>query len=147
LRTDITPVLESIQAPTMVARRRGDRDLRRDHVVDIAERIPHARLVEFDGDDSVWFAGDADGVLDEIESFLTGVRVHIAARIMALAAAGEVLVSGVIPPLVLGSRLTFTDRGNHELKGVPGYWSVLAVDYSSPASGSRTSNRAPLARL
>jgi class 3 adenylate cyclase len=233
-------LLESIQAPTLVTRRRGDRDLRHDHVRDLAERIPHARLLEFDGDDSVWFAGDADPVLDEIESFLTGGRratssnrvlstvlftdivestkraaqlgdeawktalgahnrvverhvaasrgalvkftgdgalatfdgparaincacairdavedigltirvglhtgevemvagdvhgiaVHIAARIMALAAPGEVLVSGVIPPLVLGSQMTFNDRGDHELKGVPGSWGVLAVDDS-----------------
>ena len=64
----------SIQAPTLVLRRRGDRDVRRDHARDLAERIPNARFVEFDGDDSVWFAGDADIVLDEIESFLTGQR-------------------------------------------------------------------------
>jgi hypothetical protein len=49
---------------------------------------------------------------------------------MSLAAPGEVFVSGVIPPLVLGSRLAFTDRGDHELKGVPGCWGVLAVDDS-----------------
>jgi hypothetical protein len=35
---------------------------------------------------------------------------------------GEVLVSGMIPPLVLGSRITFIDRGDHELKGVPEPW-------------------------
>ena len=40
----------------------------------VAERIPHARLVEFDGDDHEWFAGNSDRVLDEIESFLTGGR-------------------------------------------------------------------------
>ena len=48
-----------------------------------------------------------------------GIAVHIAARIMALAGSGEVLVSGVIPPLVLGSRIAFEDRGSHTLKGVP----------------------------
>ena len=237
LRTDVRPALESIQAPTLLLRRRGDRHVRREHAQDLAERIPHARLVELDGDDNVWFAGDADRVLDEIESFLTGERsatpsnrvlstvlftdivgstqraaqlgdeawttalaahnrvverhvagargvivkftgdgalatfdgparaincacairdavedlgleiraglhtgevemadgdvhgiaVHIAARIMALAGPGEVLVSGVIPPLVLGSRIAFTDRGIHELKGVPDRWPVLAV--------------------
>jgi class 3 adenylate cyclase len=47
---------------------------------------------------------------------------------MSLAGPDEVLVSGVIPPLVLGSRLTFTDRGDHELKGVPGPWRVFSVD-------------------
>ena len=56
-----------------------------------------------------------------------GIAVHIAARIMALAAPGEVLVSGAIPPLVLGSRIAFADRGSHELKGVPDCWPVLAV--------------------
>ena len=47
---------------------------------------------------------------------------------MSLAAPGEVLVSGVIPPLVLGSRLRFEDRGSHILKGVPEAWPVLAVN-------------------
>ena len=56
-----------------------------------------------------------------------GIAVHIAARIMALAAPGEVLVSGVMPPLVLGSRIAFDDRGTHQLKGVPDPWPVLAV--------------------
>jgi class 3 adenylate cyclase len=232
----VRPVLGSIQAPTLVMRRRGDPDAH-EHSLALAERIPHARLVEFDGDDSVWFAGDAESVLDEVETFLTGQRgappsnrvlstvlftdivgstqraaqlgddawttvlqahdrvverhvaasrgivvkstgdgalatfdgparaincacairdavediglsirvglhtgevemvagdvhgiaVHIAARIMALAAPGEVLVSGVIPPLVLGSRITFDERGSHALKGVPDTWPLLAV--------------------
>lgn len=239
-RTDVRPLLASIQAPTLVLRRRDDRHVRAGHAQDIVARIPDARLVEFDGEDSVWFAGDADSVLDEVETFLTGQRgappsnrvlstvlftdivestqraaqlgddawtlilsahdrlierhvtswrgdvvkftgdgalatfdgparaiecacavrdavadiglsirvglhtgeieksdgdihgiaVHVAARIMSLAAPGEVLVSGVIPPLVLGSRLTFDDRGHHELKGIPGSWPVLAVDES-----------------
>jgi class 3 adenylate cyclase len=240
LRTDARPVLGSIQAPTLVMRRRGDRDVRREHALNLVERIPDARLIEFDGDDSMWFAGDADPILDEIESFLTGARspkpsnrvlstvlftdivgsteratqlgdeawtaalaahdrmveryitaargvvvkstgdgvlatfdgparaidcacairdavediglkiraglhtgevevapgdvhgiaVHVASRIMSLAGPRDVLVSGVIPPLVLGSRLAFTDRGDHELKGVPGAWRVFAVDDS-----------------
>jgi len=237
LRTDVRPVLESIQAPTLLLHRRGDRHVLNGHLHYLADRIPQARLVEFDGDDHVWFAGDADRVLDEIESFVTGTRaatptnrvlatvlftdivgsteraealgdkawttaldahdrvvdehvtsargevikftgdgalatfdgparaincacairdavqdlgldiraglhtgevemvdrdvhgiaVHIAARIMALAGPGEVLVSGVIPPLVLGSRIAFDDRGSHALKGVRDPWPVLAV--------------------
>ena len=237
MRTDVRPVLESIQAPTLLLHRRGDRHVRDGHAKYLAERIPQARLVEFDGEDHEWFAGDSDRVLDEIESFLTGGRaarttnrvlstvlftdivgsteratalgdeawtttlaahnraverhvagargtvvkftgdgalatfdgparaincacairdavadlgltirtglhtgevemvdgdvhgiaVHIAARIMALAAPGEVLVSGAIPPLVLGSGITFDDRGSRELKGVPDPWPVLAV--------------------
>jgi class 3 adenylate cyclase len=237
VRTDVRPALESIQARTLLLRRRGDRHVVGGHARYLAERIPHARLVEFDGDDHEWFAGDAERVLDEIESFLTGARpvgptnrvlstvlftdivgsterasavgddawmatlgahnrvierevadargavikftgdgtlatfdgparaincacairdavqdlgisiraglhtgevevvdndvhgiaVHIAARIMALAGSNEVFVSGAVPPLVLGSRITFDDRGSHQLKGVPDPWPVLAV--------------------
>ncbi|KAA8960464.1 adenylate/guanylate cyclase domain-containing protein [Mycobacterium sp.] len=237
LRTDVRPAVDSIQAPTLLLHRRGDRHVTGAHARYLAERIPQARLVELDGDDDVWFAGDADRVLDEIESFVTGTRaaartnrvlatvlftdivgsteraealgdgtwtrvlnahndvvtthvasargdlvkftgdgalatfdgparaincacairdavhdlgldiraglhtgevemverdvhgiaVHIAARIMALAEPGEVLVSGVIPPLALGSRIAFDDRGTYELKGVRDPWPVLAV--------------------
>ena len=238
--TDVRPVLETIQAPTLVLSRRGDRHIRLGHGRNIAQRIPNARYVELDGDDSVWFAGDADTVLDEVQTFVTGQRgappsnrvlatvlfsdivestrravqlgddawtkilaahdriielqvtgwrgevvkftgdgalatfdgparaiecacairdavedlglevraglhtgevekadgdihgiaVHVASRIMGLAGAGEVLVSGVMPPLVLGSRLVFEDRGDHDLKGVPGSWRAFAVDDS-----------------
>src|ERR1700751_3518405 len=74
LRPDVRPVLDSIQAPTLLLHRRGDRHVLGGHVRYLAERIPHARLVELDGDDHVWFAGEADRVLDEIESFVTGAR-------------------------------------------------------------------------
>ena len=237
MRTDIRPALESIQAPTLLLHRRGDQHVVGGHVRYLVERIANARLVELDGDDHEWFAGDSDRVLDEIESFVTGrppagptnrvlstvlftdivgsteraaalgdeawttalgahdrvverhvasargavvkftgdgalatfdgparaigcacairdavgdlglsiraglhtgevemvdgdvhgIAVHIAARIMALARPGEVLVSGAIPPLVLGSRIAFDDRGSHALKGVPDPWPVLAV--------------------
>lgn len=237
LRTDVRTVLCCIHAPTLILHRVGDNHVCPQHPRFVAARMPHARLVELDGDDHEWFAGDADRVLDEIESFLTGARpgaptnrvlstvlftdivgstaraaelgdeawttaldahnrlverhvagargrvvkftgdgalatfdgparaincarairdaveslgltiriglhtgevevvdgdiygiaVHIAARIMGLAGPGEVLVSGVIPPLVLGSRIAFEDRGSHKLKGVSGPWPVFAV--------------------
>lgn len=237
LRTDIRPALASIQAPTLLLHRSGDRHVHRDHAVHMAGRIADARRVELDGDDNAWFAGDAGRVLEETETFVTGGRavpqsnrvlstvlftdivgstelaaalgdtpwtamlaahdrvvertvtaargavvkftgdgalatfdgparaincarairegvaelgltiraglhtgevemtdgdvhgiaVHIAARIMGLAAPGEVLVSGVVPPLVLGSRFAFADRGHHELRGVPQRWPVFAV--------------------
>jgi class 3 adenylate cyclase len=56
-----------------------------------------------------------------------GIAVHIGARVAALASGGEVLVSGSVPPLVVGSGLDFADRGEHELKGVPGTWRLFAV--------------------
>jgi predicted ATPase/class 3 adenylate cyclase len=55
---------------------------------------------------------------------LGGLIVHIAARIGALAAQGEVLVSGTVKDLVAGSRIAFVDRGEHQRKGVPGSWKV-----------------------
>jgi class 3 adenylate cyclase len=53
---------------------------------------------------------------------LAGLAVHIAARIPDLAAPGEVLVSSTVKDLVAGSRIDFVDRGEHQLKGVPGAW-------------------------
>ena len=58
---------------------------------------------------------------------VAGMAVHIGARVAALAAASEVLVSGVIPSLVTGSGIAFDDRGERELKGVPGTWRLFAV--------------------
>ena len=56
-----------------------------------------------------------------------GLAVHIGARISGLAGAGEVLVSSTVRDLVVGSGQTLADRGEHELKGVPGPWRVFAV--------------------
>lgn len=67
------------------------------------------------------------GEVEVVGDDLRGIAVHIAARIMALAGGGEVLVSGAVPPLVLGSGIRFEDRGTHTLKGVPDEWPVFAV--------------------
>jgi class 3 adenylate cyclase len=56
-----------------------------------------------------------------------GIAVHIAARVGALAAGGEVLVSRTVTELVAGSGLEFQDRGSHALKGVPASWQVYRV--------------------
>jgi class 3 adenylate cyclase len=237
-RLDIREVLPTIQAPTLVLHRRGDRMVDIDLGRYLADHIPGAKLVELDGDDHLFFTGDADALLDEIEEFLTGVRprppvervlatvlftdvvsstqravelgdeqwgkllrshdaqvrrqlerfqgrevnttgdgflatfdgparaircaiaireavraigldvraglhtgevemsdadiagiaVHLAARVAATADAGEVLVSRTVVDLVAGSGLTFADRGEHTLKGVPGQWSLFAVE-------------------
>ena len=58
---------------------------------------------------------------------LGGIAVHIGARIGALAAADEVLVSSTVRDLVAGSGIKFEDRGIHTLKGVPGKWYLLAA--------------------
>jgi pimeloyl-ACP methyl ester carboxylesterase len=74
LEIDLTDVLPTIQAPTLVIHRTGDRmvpiaDGRR-----VAELIPGARFAEFEGDDHFVYLGNSDAVMDEIEEFLTGVR-------------------------------------------------------------------------
>src|SRR3954465_9305889 len=72
-------------------------------------------------------AGLHTGEVEMADGDVHGIAVHIAARIMALAGPDEVFVSGAVPPLVLGSGLSFDDRGSHELKGMPHRWPVLAV--------------------
>lgn len=77
-------------------------------------------------------AGVHTGEVEIVGTDLRGVAVHIAARVCAQANAGEVLVSGTVKELVLGSGLEFDDRGEHSLKGVPGEWRLYAVH---PESG------------
>jgi len=59
---------------------------------------------------------------------LGGLSVHIAARVGASAGPDEVLVSGTVKDLVVGSGLAFTDRGTHSLKGAPGEWRLYALE-------------------
>jgi class 3 adenylate cyclase len=236
-KVDVRDVLPSVQCPTLVMHRSGDRDSRVEEGRYIAECVPGARFVEFPGDDHVPWA-NMDPLLDEVEEFLTGVRpapasdrvlatilftdlvgstdrarelgdaawsalldkhhdavrrelvrfsgeeidtagdgflaffdgparaircalaigetlqplqlavragvhtgeverrqgdkprgiaVHVGARIMSLAGAGEVLVSATTMDLVAGSELEFDDRGEHELKGIDGARRVYAA--------------------
>jgi class 3 adenylate cyclase/acyl-coenzyme A thioesterase PaaI-like protein len=59
---------------------------------------------------------------------LTGIAVHIAARVQAAAAPGEVLVSETVKAIATGSGVRFEDRGKHSLKGVPGEWRLYLVE-------------------
>jgi class 3 adenylate cyclase len=72
-------------------------------------------------------AGVHTGEVELVGDDLAGLAVHIGARIGALADAGEVLVSSTVKDLVVGSGLGFTDRGEHELRGVPGKWLICAL--------------------
>jgi pimeloyl-ACP methyl ester carboxylesterase len=233
---DVRDMLPSIQAPTLVVHRRGDRMIRVEHGRFLAEHIAGARLVELPGDDHLFYFGDTDAILAEIEVFLTGVRhveadralatvlftdivgstrhtatvgdrrwremldehdraieqlvvrfqgvlikttgdgvlatfdgpgravrcaiairdavgplglevraglhvgeverrgdditgmaVVIGRRICDLAGPGEIVVSRTVTDLVVGSGLTFADRGAQALKGVPGDWQLFTV--------------------
>lgn len=57
-----------------------------------------------------------------------GIAVHTAARVQAAAEPGEILVSRTVTDLVAGSGIGFTQRGDYELKGLPGKWQLLAVN-------------------
>jgi class 3 adenylate cyclase len=57
----------------------------------------------------------------------SGLAVHLGARVAALAQAGEILVTSTVQMLVLGSGISFADRGLHRLKGIPGQWQLFAV--------------------
>jgi class 3 adenylate cyclase len=236
-KIDVRDVLPTIRVPTLIVHRVGDLIAPVEGARLMAERIPDARLVEFEGDDHVPFTGDFNPVLDEMEEFLTGARqarpldrvlatvmftdivdstrraadvgdrgwsrmlerhdeltrrqlerfrgqevktlgdgflatfdgparaiecacairdgigahglevraglhtgecelygddvrgmaVNIGARVGALADANEVLVSSTVKDLVVGADLRFTERGEYELKGVPGKWRLYAA--------------------
>ena len=71
------------------------------------------------------------GECERIGNELSGLAIHIAARIGAAARPGETLVSRMVSDLVAGSGLNFTSRGIHQLKGVPGDWELLASTSST----------------
>jgi class 3 adenylate cyclase len=235
---DIRAVLPAIKVPTLIMHRRGDRLIDVANARYLAANISDARYLELPGDDHIYFAGDADALLDEIEEFVTGARgthdpdrilatvmftdivgstehaarlgdrrwqllmsdhdelfanqisvyrgrtirstgdgvfasfdgparaircalslvdaarrldvevraglhtgecelagddlagvtVHIGARIADLAEPHQVLVSGTVRDLVVGSNIPFRSRGVQALKGVPGEWSLYMVD-------------------
>ena len=72
-------------------------------------------------------AGVHTGEVELAGDHVRGIAVHTGARIAGHAAPGEVLVSGTVRDLVAGSGLAFDDRGEHELKGVPGSWRLFAL--------------------
>jgi pimeloyl-ACP methyl ester carboxylesterase len=190
---DIRAILPAIQVPTLIMHRRGDRLIDVANARYLAEHIAGARYLELPGDDHIWFAGDADSLLDEIEEFVTGslgthdpdrvlatvmftdivsstehaarlgdrrwhdlmtdhdellsrqiavhtgecelagndlagVTVHIGARIADLAQPSQVLVSGTVRDLVVGSNIAFQYQGIKSLQGVPGEWRLFKVD-------------------
>lgn len=72
-------------------------------------------------------AGVHTGEVELAEGKLRGLAVHIAARVMAEAQDGGILVSSTVRDLVVGSGIEFADRGTHELKGIPGSWALFEV--------------------
>jgi pimeloyl-ACP methyl ester carboxylesterase len=81
-------------------------------------------------------AGIHTGECELLDADIGGIAVHIAARILGQAGAGEILVSRTVRDLVVGSGMGFEDRGSVELRGVPGTWQLLAVERHGARAGS-----------
>jgi class 3 adenylate cyclase/streptogramin lyase len=91
-------------------------------------------------------AGIHVGECEQMGKKVGGVAVHTAARVLAAAQPGEVLVSGTTKELVGGAGVDFEDRGTHRLKGVPGEWRLFAVDAIDRTRRSPTADPAEAER-
>ena len=106
-------------------------------------RWPHLRFDQFRGADPTAHrrqasvcrapgpvsvrAGIHNGECEVLDGRVTGIAVHLGARIAASATANELLVSSTVKDLMAGSGIDFEDRGLQELRGVPGQWRLFAV--------------------
>lgn len=110
LQCDVRRHLSSVSAPTLVLHRSGDRFIRPDAGRYLAEHIKGARYVELPGEDHFHFVGDADGLLDEIEEFLTGSRQG---------AEGDVVMAAILFTDIVSSTEQAARMGHRR-------WSALA---------------------
>jgi class 3 adenylate cyclase len=72
-------------------------------------------------------AGIHTGEIERSEERISGIGVHIAARVMSLAKSGEVLASRTVRDISVGSNMQVNDRGTHALKGIADDWQLFAV--------------------
>jgi class 3 adenylate cyclase len=71
---------------------------------------------------------DSTRLAAELGDDIGGIAVHIAARVLAQAGAGEIVCSRTVKDLVAGAGFAFADRGTHKLKGIPHSWQLHAVE-------------------
>ena len=88
-------------------------------------------------------AGIHAGEVDGSGRDLGGLGVHIGQRVESAAAPGEILVSGTVRELVVGAGFQFEDRGEQELKGVPGRWRLYALTGLPTGPAFRTARWVP----
>ena len=86
-------------------------------------------------------AGVHVGEIEPRGDDIGGIAVHLASRVCGAAGAGEVLVTRTVRDLVIGSGLSFEDRGEHAFKGVPDKWAVYSASNARTSSDSATSAR------
>jgi class 3 adenylate cyclase/pimeloyl-ACP methyl ester carboxylesterase len=106
---DLRDLLPSISCPTLVLHRENNRYIRLGAGRYLAEHIPAAKFVVLPGDDHVFFVGDTDALVDEIEDFLTGARSG---------AEGELVLAAVLFTDIVAST-------EHQARVGPGEWSRL----------------------
>lgn len=101
---DIRAVLPSVHVPTLVMHRRGDRDVSVENGRFLAQHIPGAKWVELSGDDHVWWVGDSDSILEEVQEFVTGTRTPRAAERMLTTVMFTDIVESTKQAKALGDR-------------------------------------------
>jgi pimeloyl-ACP methyl ester carboxylesterase len=78
-------------------------------------------------------AGIHTGEVEVVGAEISGIAVHIGARVAALGTAGDVLVTRTVKDLTVGSEIEFMARGTHTLRGVPGDWELFAASTDNAA--------------
>ena len=73
-------------------------------------------------------AGLHTGEVELVGEDIAGIAVHLAKRVESAAAPGTVYVSRTVRDLIAGSSIELSDRGTHELKGIPGTWTLYEVE-------------------
>jgi class 3 adenylate cyclase len=106
---DVRPLLSSIACPTLILHRENNPYIRLEAGQYLAEHVPDARLVVLPGNDHLFFVGDTDALMDEVEEFLTGVRHGAESDVLTM----TVLFTDIV---------TSTE---HQVRVGPGEWSRL----------------------
>jgi class 3 adenylate cyclase len=116
---DVRPLLPSVSVPTLVLHREGDRLIALGAGRYLAERIPNAKFVVLPGDDHLFFVGDTDAIVDEVEEFLTGTRTGAEGEVALAAVLFTDIVSSTEQHARVGSRewSRLTDRHDAMVRG------------------------------
>jgi pimeloyl-ACP methyl ester carboxylesterase len=122
---DVRHLLPSVSVPTLVIHRGADRFIRADAGRYLAEHIPGAKYVELPGDDHLFFVGDADAILDEIEDFLTGTHQ---------APEGDVVTATVLFTDIVASTEQAARMGHRK-------WNSLTHDHDAMVRATLTRHR------
>ena len=110
-KIDVLPILGSIRIPTLVMHRTGDLQVPVAAGRALASQIPDARFVEYDGEDHVFWSGDVEAFLGDIEEFVTGSRDHSAVEI-------ERVLATVLFTDIVDSTRRAADMGDHAWRGL-----------------------------